>query len=221
LRARKLWLTGRLDLPLDGAAILYAHDKLDRQQFDTLGHITLLLRRISRGWGGDGGCTGRWSALTGASIPTRAAPAALAQRMGVAEHARRQLGRILRQLDGSRALVIALAEGEAPPIVRRLINDRSTPDDSVTFEILRHGLDRISGGPSRRERADLTWQTGPRRTSFGSWTEPWDRVKTLVYPFDIKGYAAEADAGDRHPCGSITRQRCRAANACSIPRGIG
>jgi hypothetical protein len=59
LQERKRRVTGREDLPLDGAAVLYGHDRLDRQRFDTLGMITELLQPVARAWGGkDGSVTG-------------------------------------------------------------------------------------------------------------------------------------------------------------------
>jgi hypothetical protein len=59
LRARKLRITGRADLELTGAAILFAYEHLDRQQFDTLTAITEILRRVGRAWGGrDGNVNG-------------------------------------------------------------------------------------------------------------------------------------------------------------------
>jgi hypothetical protein len=75
LRERKRRVTGREDLPLDGAAVLYGHDRLDRQQFDTLGMITELLQRIARAWGRkDGSVTGVWMAVLGAMTATGFAP---------------------------------------------------------------------------------------------------------------------------------------------------
>src|SRR6267143_3146325 len=71
LRCRKRRVTGREDLELTGAAVLFGHDLLDRQQFDTLGTITELLQRVARAWGGrDGNVTGLWQAITAAMIST-------------------------------------------------------------------------------------------------------------------------------------------------------
>jgi hypothetical protein len=65
LRDRKRRLTRREDLELTGAAVLFAHEHLDRQQFDTLGVVTDWLRRIARAWGGRGGsCEVLWQAIT-------------------------------------------------------------------------------------------------------------------------------------------------------------
>jgi hypothetical protein len=70
-----LRLVGRLDLPLDGAAMLYAREQLDRKQYDPLAMLNLSLVRLARGWGGDGGCGGLWAALSSAITITRRAPA--------------------------------------------------------------------------------------------------------------------------------------------------
>ena len=65
-----------------------------------------------------------------------------------ADQARYVLGRMLRQLDGSRELVIALAEGRTPDVVLRALDGTLTSDDQAAPTRLRAGLDRISG--SRR-----------------------------------------------------------------------
>jgi hypothetical protein len=75
LRIRKRRVTGREDLEISGAAVLYGHDHLDRAQYDTLGKITELLQRIARAWGGrDGNVTRLWEAITGALTSTGFAP---------------------------------------------------------------------------------------------------------------------------------------------------
>jgi hypothetical protein len=155
LRVRKLRLTGRFDLPLDGAAILYAHEHLDREQYDTLALVGRQLVLLARGWGGDDGCSGLWVALTGALTPARPAPSVLDQRMGLAGYAWQRLAQACRQLDGSRNLVLALAEGRSPPIVRRVVERKLTIADSMTLEKLRQGLDRVGRGRTRRESAEV------------------------------------------------------------------
>jgi hypothetical protein len=155
LRVRKLRLTGRTDLPLDGAAILHAREHLDREQYDTLALISRQLSLLARGWGGDGSCGGLWTSLTGALTPTRPAPGTIDQLMGRADHARQRLAQACKQLDGSRNLVIALAEGRSPPIVRRAVERKLTIADSVTLEKLRQGLDRVGRGRTRRESAEV------------------------------------------------------------------
>ena len=49
----------------------------------------------------------------------------------------------LRQLDGSRDLVVALAEGRCPPLVLRVTEHRLTREDEAELIQLRAGLDRI------------------------------------------------------------------------------
>jgi hypothetical protein len=70
LRRRKRRATGREDLELTGAGVLFGHDLLDRQQFDTLGMITRLLQRLAVAWGGTDGVTGLWLSITSALIRT-------------------------------------------------------------------------------------------------------------------------------------------------------
>jgi hypothetical protein len=76
LRRRKRAATGREDLEVNGAAVLYGHDLLDRAQYDTLGTVTELLQRVGRAWGQrDGNLNGLWEAITGALTGTSFAPA--------------------------------------------------------------------------------------------------------------------------------------------------
>jgi hypothetical protein len=143
LRHHKRRVTGREDLPLDGAAVLFGHAHLDRQQFDALGLITQWLQRVARAWGGkDGSCAGLWMALLGASTATGNPVIPVPHG---ADNARRQLTRALRRLDGSRDLVVALAEGRTPPLVLRAVERCLTREDEDDLGRLRAGLDRIGG----------------------------------------------------------------------------
>jgi hypothetical protein len=63
----------------------------------------------------------------------------------LAEQARRRLQRICRGLDGSRDLVIALAEGKVPEIVVHVIDRALTEADAELLGRLRRGLDDIDG----------------------------------------------------------------------------
>jgi hypothetical protein len=156
LRARKQAVTTREDLEVNGASVLFGHDHLDRMQYDTLGTVTEMLRRIARAWGGrDGSLNGLWEAITGALTSTRFAPAPVVGPGGysLADGARRRLERACRSLDESRALVIELAEGRLPEIVIRVIERRLTAADSVTLEHLRDGLDALSGRRPQARRA--------------------------------------------------------------------
>jgi hypothetical protein len=75
LRARKRAVTRREDLEINGAAILFGHDLIDRVRYDTLGTITEILQRVARAWGGrDGNVTGLWISITSAMIGTGFAP---------------------------------------------------------------------------------------------------------------------------------------------------
>jgi hypothetical protein len=62
-----------------------------------------------------------------------------------AVRARRQLVRALRQLDGSRDLVIDLAEGRAPPVVLHVLERRLLRQDEAELDRLRAGLDPEAG----------------------------------------------------------------------------
>jgi hypothetical protein len=104
------------------------------------------LQRLAVAWGGLGGVTGLWLSITSALIRTGYAPIPGADGgFGLAGPARRRLARALRRLDGSRDLVIQLAEGRAPPLVLHVVENRITPKDEVELDRLRRGLDRIAG----------------------------------------------------------------------------
>jgi hypothetical protein len=105
----------------------------------------LWLERLARGWGGLGGVTGLWHAILGAAVPTGFVRPQSTIASGLADSARRQLESALRRLDGSRDLVSTLAEGRAPPLVLRAIEDRTTPADELELARLRDGLDRLAG----------------------------------------------------------------------------
>jgi len=147
LRRRKRRVTGREDLELTGAAVLFAHEHLDRQQFDTLGVVTVLLQQAARGWGGrDGSVSGLWEAITGALVRTGFASTPIGDGgFSLADGARRRLARLVRTLDGSRDLVIDLAEGRVPPLVLHVLERRLDHADEDTLDRLRTGLDSIAG----------------------------------------------------------------------------
>ena len=141
LRARKLLVTTRDDIEMTGPGILFGHELLDRHQYDTLGHVTLLLRRIARSFGRDASPAGVWAALLAAASRTPPGAPAVIGDYG----ARDTLARICRRLDGSRDLVLELAEeGPMPSICVRAAGHRLTPRDLVRLELLRRGLDGIS-----------------------------------------------------------------------------
>jgi hypothetical protein len=155
LRARKRAVTGREDLEINGAAVLFGHDHLDRAQYDMLAEITLWLDTMARAWGGLGGVAGLWYAISGAAVPTgfvRREDAGLA---GLADCARRRLRRVCQGLDGSRALVIDLAEGRIPEIVVHVLERHLTVADIESLERLRRSLDDIGGDRRNRIRASF------------------------------------------------------------------
>jgi hypothetical protein len=141
LRAKKLAATGREDVELTPAGILYGHGHLDRHQYDALGHVTELLQCVARAMGRGVTVNGLWLAIVAAGSKAASASLPLAGDLG----ARRQLDRICRRLDGSRELVLELAqEGPLPPICARAAGRLLTPRDLVQLELLRQGLDGIS-----------------------------------------------------------------------------
>jgi hypothetical protein len=133
---------GRTDLPLDGAAVLFAHDQIDREQFDRLGEITRWLQLTARAWGSrDGSVAGLWSAIIAAA--TRMGSATAAAPAG-SDAARWRLVRALSRLNGSRDLVVDLAEGKLPPVVVHCLDGALTPGDYAELVLLRDGLDRMA-----------------------------------------------------------------------------
>jgi hypothetical protein len=48
LRAKKRRVTGREDLELTGAAVLFGRGHLDQEQYETLATVTELLQRVAR-----------------------------------------------------------------------------------------------------------------------------------------------------------------------------
>jgi hypothetical protein len=113
LRQRKRRLTGREDVEMTPAGVLYGHELLDRAQYNALGFVTELLRRIARGFGGGASPAALWAALAAAaSRPTPGMPAIFGD-----SGARRALSQICKRLDGSKNLLLALAaENIFPPI---------------------------------------------------------------------------------------------------------
>lgn len=64
--------------------------------------------------------------------------------------ARYRLGRSLSKLDGSKDLVIALAEGRTLPLVERVVARRLTRADELALERLRQSLDRLPAARAAR-----------------------------------------------------------------------
>jgi hypothetical protein len=55
------------------------------------------------------------------------------------------MGHILRTLDGSRDLVVALAEGRIPDVVLHVVDDALSTADNRQLERLRASLDQLAG----------------------------------------------------------------------------
>jgi hypothetical protein len=141
LRARKRIATGREDVELTPAGVLYGHGLIDNQQYSALGYVTQTLQTIARSFGRDASPAGLWLALVAAASRTRPSIPAV-----VGDHgARLALENICRRLDGSRDLIIELAREETlPPICLRVAGHRLTPRDLIQIELLRRGLDGIT-----------------------------------------------------------------------------
>ena len=87
----------------------------------------------------DGSVGGLWSAIVAATrmgSTTAVVP-------GGADAARFRLARPLSRLDGSRDLVVQLADGQVPPLVLRVIDGWVTDAAREELERLRDGLDRM------------------------------------------------------------------------------
>jgi hypothetical protein len=143
---KKIQLTGRSDVEMTPAGILYGRDLLDRQQYDMLGVVTLLLRRVAAACGRGYTVHGLWLAILSAATRTSYTLPLLGD-----QNARRSLERLCSALNGSRALVIELAEGQMPPLVIRAALNQLTPFDMVEIEELRAGLDDLAA-PRRAPR---------------------------------------------------------------------
>jgi hypothetical protein len=139
-------------LELNAASVLFGHNLIDRTQYDTLAEITHGLETLARAWGGLGGVTGLWYSITGAAVPTGFARREDARLAGFADGARRRLQRICRQLDGSRELVLGLAEGKVLELVVHVLDRSLTTEDAAALERLRASLDDI-GGECRSRRS--------------------------------------------------------------------
>jgi hypothetical protein len=141
LRARKLALTLRDDIEMTAAGILYGRGHLDNAQYSTLGRVTRLLQHVSRAMGRGTSVNGLWLAIVAAGSRNATYTLPLTGDHG----ARATLAWICRRLDGSRDLVLELAEeGTMPPICVRAAEHRLTPRDAIRLELLRQGLDGIA-----------------------------------------------------------------------------
>jgi hypothetical protein len=103
----------------------------------------------SRATGGPHGIGGLSGAILGAGVGTLSVVVPSAVGEGAAT-ARRVLDRMLRRRDGSRDLVVALAEGRLPPLVKRVIEYRLTEADKLALDRLTRR--RSAPAPSFRRR---------------------------------------------------------------------
>jgi hypothetical protein len=148
LRQKKLQLFGRDDIEMTGSGTLLARGLIDRYQFDYLGLLTFWLARLARNLGPKPVAVGTlWQVLVNGMIsPTLTIPVSVGDD---ANKALTRLDRMIRQLDGSRELVLQLAEGRTPPLIAHVLEGRITGADERALDRLRQGLDAIGG---RRQR---------------------------------------------------------------------
>ena len=113
LRAKKRVATGREDVEMTPAGVLYGHGHLDNMQYSARGWVTELLQQIARSFGHSANPAGLWFAILGALTKTTPGIEKIVGDQG----SRRVLEQVCRRLDGSRDLVLELAaEGALPPI---------------------------------------------------------------------------------------------------------
>ena len=143
LRSKKLATVRRVDLELTGIDILFGRGLIDAEQRDQLGEVAELLRILARHLGPKPNATSAlWTAILGAAL--RGGNAGMPSSVGpAADYARFRLERICRRLDGSRALIIALAEDRRPPLIVHILAGRLDDQDLDDLERLRSGLDAL------------------------------------------------------------------------------
>jgi hypothetical protein len=149
-RKKRVVGRGREDLELHPASVLFGREHIDRPQFDALNLISDTLRR-SHTAVPSVNISGLWSAI--AAMASRVAYRGPSNdALGLAAANLRRLGWMLRQVDGSKALIIEICEGRCPAIVARVHADALTAEDRVTLETLRRNLDSVIVGPRYRVR---------------------------------------------------------------------
>jgi hypothetical protein len=117
--------------------VLFGRDLVDAEQRDVLGEITATLRFLAYQLGPTPEAVARiWRQLTGALIPARSGGTRGAGPM--ADIAVRRMQRILNRLNGSRDLVIALAEGRrVPRLVEHILDGKLDDADLADLEAIR------------------------------------------------------------------------------------
>jgi hypothetical protein len=140
LIARKMRMTGRPDIEMTAAGVLYGRELISNLDYSKLAEITKIIRNIRAAMGGDLSVAGIWSALI-----DRSHTRATAQPLLGDHNARDRLERIGRRLGSSRMLALELAgEQTMPGICIRAAQHRLSADDLVTLDALRRDLDTIS-----------------------------------------------------------------------------
>jgi hypothetical protein len=153
LRAMKRRLTRNPDLELTSIDVLFGRGLIDAEQRDVLGEVASTVRMLAYNLGPVPEAVARiWRQLTGAMIP---AGQGGAQGVGpVADIARRRMRRILSRLNGSRDLVLALADGRrVPRLVEHVLAGRLDYADLAALERLRCALDDLDKGARRPARS--------------------------------------------------------------------
>jgi hypothetical protein len=137
-------LTGRADLELTPAALLLARGLIDPYQFDHLGPVSHWLRKAAANLGLKPVAVGSlWQVLANGMIS--AAPTVPTSIGDDADAALARVARIARALDGSRSLIVEIAEGRWPALVERVLEGRITAADERALGRLRRGLDVLGG----------------------------------------------------------------------------
>jgi hypothetical protein len=129
LRGRKFRATKRDDIELTGPGILYGHGHLDRHQYDQLGEVAVTLQLLAKNLGPRPNAVANlWRAIVGAGIGAAysGVPSSIGELAGIA---RTRLERMLSRLDGSRDLVIAVAESRPLPLIERVLEGAITDAD--------------------------------------------------------------------------------------------
>jgi hypothetical protein len=105
-------------------------------------YLLAWLQQAARAWGiTNGSVTGLWSTIAAAA--TRMGSTVATTPTG-SDDARRRLARALSRLNGSRELVVELAEGRLPPLVVHVLEGELTVRDQEQLTRLRFGLDRMA-----------------------------------------------------------------------------
>ena len=150
-------ITGRDDVEVTAAGILYGRSLITRFEFDKLSFISLLLTRSAAAFGRGYPVAALWASVLGAAI--RSSPRA--EPVTGDRGARTQLAEVCRRLNGCRSLVIALAEEQMPALAIRAAERRLTAGDRLMLQELRDSLDGIRLPPWVTRAGEVTEEAGP------------------------------------------------------------